>query len=203
MRTYRELFRTPEFTPLFASVATQSAAGTLSGLAFGTLIYDRTGSPLLSALSMFGPSFAQVLGATLLLSAADRLRPRAAVALVGLAFGVGNLLLAVPGMPLSVMFLLLLGMGLAASVGSGARLGLLSEILPPGGYLLGRSAFNMAVGVTQIAGYGAGGLLIALMSPRTALVLGGLLCLVTALIVRLGLTNRPPRADEPGRWIPG
>lgn len=194
MRTYRELFRTPEFTPLFASVATQAAAGTLSSLALGTLIYDRTGSPLLSALSMFGPSFAQVLGATLLLSAADRLRPRAAMALVGLTFGVGNLLLAVPGMPPAAMFVLLLSMGLAASIGGGVRLGLLSEILPPGGFILGRSVFNMAVGAMQIAGFGAGGLLIALVSPRTALVLGGLLCLGTAVIARLGLTDRPPRA---------
>ena len=108
MRTYRELFRTPEFTPLFASVATQAAASTLSSLALGTLVYDRTGSPLLSALSMFGPSFAQVLGATLLLSAADRLRPRAAMTLIGLVFGAGNLLLAVPGLPLAASFLILL-----------------------------------------------------------------------------------------------
>jgi predicted MFS family arabinose efflux permease len=194
MRTYRELFRTPEFTPLFGSVATQAAAGTLSSLAFGTLIYDRTGSPLLSALSMFGPSFAQVLGATLLLSAADRLRPRQAVVMVGLVFGVGNLLLAVPGMPLAAMVALLLVMGLTAAVGSGARLGLLGEILPPGGYILGRSVFNMAVGAMQIAGFGAGGLLIALVSPRTALVLGGLLCLGAAVIARLGLTDRSPRA---------
>lgn len=193
MRSYRELFRTPEFTPLFATVATQTAAGTLSNLALGTLIYDRTGSPLLAALSMFGSSFAQVLGATLLLSAADRLRPRAALATVGLVFGTGNLLLAVPGLPLVASFAVLLVMGLVAAVGSGVRLGLLGEILPPGGFILGRSVFNMAVGAMQIAGFAAGGLLIVLVSPRTALVLGGLLCLGVALIVRLGLTDRPAR----------
>ena len=194
MRTYRELFRTPEFTPLFAAVATQAAASTLSSLALATLVYDRTGSPLLSALSMFGPSFAQVLGATLLLSAADRLRPRAAMTLIGLVFGAGNLLLAVPGLPLATSFLVLLVLGLAASVGGGVRGGLLGEILPPGGYILGRSVLNLAVGAMQIAGFGAGGLLIALVSPRTALVLGGLLCVAAALVARLGLTDRPARA---------
>ena len=51
----------------------------MSGLALGTLIYAATGSPLLSALGMFGPSLAQVIGATTLLSAADRLPPRAAM----------------------------------------------------------------------------------------------------------------------------
>ncbi|NEE18160.1 MFS transporter, partial [Streptomyces sp. SID7499] len=56
MRTYRELFRTPEFTPFFATVSVQTAAQTATGLALGTLVYTRTGSPLLSALAMFGPS---------------------------------------------------------------------------------------------------------------------------------------------------
>ena len=50
MRTYRELFRAPEFTLLFATVSVQIAAQTMSGLALGTLVYAATGSPLLSAL---------------------------------------------------------------------------------------------------------------------------------------------------------
>lgn len=194
MRTYRELFRTPEFTPLFVTTATQVAASTLSGLALGTLVYARTGSPLLSALSMFGTSFAQVVGATLLLSAADRLPPRAAIALIGLAFGLGNLALAVPGLPLPAMFAVILGMGLVASIGGGVRYGLLHDMLPSDGYILGRSVFNLAAGAMQIAGYAVGGVLIALLSARTALVLGGLLCLGAALIARYGLTRRPPRA---------
>jgi hypothetical protein len=53
------------------------AAQTVSGLALGTLIYLATGSALLSALGMFGPSLAQLIGATTFLSAADRLPPRA------------------------------------------------------------------------------------------------------------------------------
>ncbi|GAA0798495.1 MFS transporter [Spirilliplanes yamanashiensis] len=194
MRTYRELFRTPEFTPLFAASAAQTAAGTLSGLALGTLVYARTGSPLLAALSMFGPSFGQVLGALLLLSAADRLPPRTAVTLVAAAYGTGHLVLALPGMPLWGTFAVILALGVAGSLGGGVRWGLLGEILPPGGYLLGRSAFNVSVGAMQIAGFAAGGVLIAVVSPRTALVIGGVLGLGAAAIARFGLTRRPARA---------
>ena len=79
MRTYRELFRTPEFTPLFLTSSVQVAASVV-GLGLGTLIYLATRSPLLSALAMFGPSLAQLIGATSLLSAADRLPPRAVLA---------------------------------------------------------------------------------------------------------------------------
>ncbi len=70
MRTYRDLFRVPEFTPLFLTSAAQVAAQTVSGPALGTLIHTATGSPLLSALAMFGPSLAQVTGAATLLAAA-------------------------------------------------------------------------------------------------------------------------------------
>ena len=78
MRTYRELFAVPEFKPLFWTSAIQVAAQTISGLALATLIYDATRSPLLSALAMFGPSLTQLIGASTLLAAADRLPPRAA-----------------------------------------------------------------------------------------------------------------------------
>ena len=75
MRTYGEVFRVPELTPLFVSLSVQLAAMTVSGLAVGTYVYEATGSPLLSALAMFGPSLAQIAGASVLLSAADRLPP--------------------------------------------------------------------------------------------------------------------------------
>jgi hypothetical protein len=45
MRTYRELFRTPEFTALFVASCAQVAATTLTGLALATLVYARTDSP--------------------------------------------------------------------------------------------------------------------------------------------------------------
>lgn len=117
MRTYRELFRTDEFTPLFAASSLQIAASTVSGLALGTLVYTATRSPLLSALSMFGASFAQLVSAMALLSAADRLPPRAAMTAIGLVFALSTVALAVPGLPIGAVFAIILGQGLVASVG--------------------------------------------------------------------------------------
>src|SRR5688500_9547124 len=113
--TYRELFRVTGFGPLFLTASVQVAAGTVSGLALGTLVYTATGSPLLSALSVFGSSFAQVLGAATLLSAADRVPPRAALVAVALVLGLGTLVLAVPGLPLWAVFAVIGVQGLANS----------------------------------------------------------------------------------------
>ncbi|MET7319166.1 MFS transporter [Streptomyces sp. NPDC005549] len=191
-RSYVGLFRTPEFSPLFLSSAANIAAQTVSGLALGTLVFRATNSPLLSAVSMFGPALAQVLGATLFLSAADRLQPRATLAGLSLAFTVTTAALALPGLPVWGMLAIVLVKGLIASVGGGVRWGLLTEILPKGGYLTGRSLFNMMHGLLQIVGYAVGGVLVALLSPRLCLLLAtGLYATAAGLALRL--SRRPPR----------
>lgn len=194
MRTYRELFRVPEFRPLFLVVSAQVAASTVNGLALGTLVYAGTGSPLLAALSLFGPSFAQVVGATTLLSVADRVPPRAALVAIALLLGTSVLVLAAPGMPIWAMFVVIAFMGLVSSMGGGVRWGLLGEILPDGGYLLGRSVFNMSVGAMQISGFALGGVLLTFASPRRVLLIGAALYLTAALVARFGLSRRAPRS---------
>ncbi|GHG26175.1 MFS transporter [Streptomyces zaomyceticus] len=194
MPCYRDLFRTPEFTPLFLTGAVHTAAQTVVGLGLATLVFRATGSPLLSALALFGPSLAHLLGATTLLSAADRLPPRAAIAGIALFFSVGTAALAIPGLPTWAVFAVLLAEGLAASLGGGVRHGLLNEILAREDYLLGRSVTNMSVGVCQILGFAAGGVLIAVLAPRGTVLVGAGLYLAAALLARLGLGVRPPRA---------
>ncbi|WP_217244854.1 MFS transporter [Streptomyces sp. AC602_WCS936] len=192
-KSYTDLFRTPEFSPLFLSSSANVAAQTVSGLALGTLVFRATGSPLLSALSMFGPALAQVLGATFFLSGADRLPPRATLAGLSLAFAAATAALALPGLPIWAMLAVVLVEGLIASLGGGVRWGLLNEILTKDGYLAGRSLFNMMNGVTQIAGYAAGGVLVTVLSPRLCLLLAAGLYGAAAALALL-LTRRPPRA---------
>ncbi|WP_328307229.1 MFS transporter [Streptomyces sp. NBC_00442] len=194
MPTYQELRRTPEFTPLVLVCALQAAATTVSGLALATLVYAATASPLLAALSMFGGSFAQVAGAAALMSAADRLAPRAATAALALGFAVSTALLAAPGLPLVAVFAVLLCQGLAASVGGGVRFGLLGEILPREHRLLGRSVLNMSAGGVQICGFAVGAALLGVLTPRGTLLAGAFLYAAAAAAALRGLGRRAPRA---------
>ncbi|MGW6741333.1 MFS transporter [Streptomyces sp. NPDC055025] len=194
MRSYRTLFRTPEFPPFLFSFAAFAAAQTIGGLALGTLVFRATGSPFLSAVSMFGPQLAQLLGGAFLLSGADRLPPRALLSALALAFAAGTAVLALPGLPVWAVFAVVLLQGLVASLGGGVRGGLLNEILSKDGYVLGRSVYNMLWGLTQMAGFATGGALLALLSPRTCLLLAAALYVMSALVTHLGLTARPPRS---------
>ncbi|WP_217206556.1 MFS transporter [Streptomyces sp. AC550_RSS872] len=195
MRSYRELFRTHEFTPFFLASAAQGAALTIGGLALATLVYRATDSPLLSAVSMFGPQLAQMLGATFLLSGADRLPPRATLSSISLAFAGCTAVPALPGLPIGAVFGVVFLQGLIASLGGGVTGGLLNEILPKAGFVLGRSVFNMVFGLVQVVGFAAGGALLTLLSPRTCLLLSAALYATASLVFRLGLTARPPRSS--------
>jgi predicted MFS family arabinose efflux permease len=194
VRTYSELFRVPEFTPLFLTSSVQVAAQTMSSLALSTLVYTATGSPLLSALAMFGPSLAQVAGASTVLSAADRLPPRALMSGLSLAFAAGTAALAVPGVPVWAAFVIVSSLGLGASLAGAVRYGLLTEVVTAEGYLLGRSVLNMSVGAMQIGGFAAGGVLVVTLSPRGTMAVSAGLYAAGAAAARFGLTRRPPRA---------
>lgn len=194
MRTYRELFGVPEFTPFFLTSAGIVAGQTVTGLALGTLILRSTGSPLLSALAMFGPMLAQALGATTLLSAADRLAPRAALVGLAVLFAAAATAQAIPGLPVPAAFAVLVVMGMLASLGGGIRYGLLNEILAGDGYVLGRSVINISVGLMQIGGFATGGVLVTVLSPRGTLLVGAALYLAAAALARFGLSARQPRA---------
>ena len=188
------MFAVPEFAALFMAISGFFAAQSISGLALSVLIYARTGSALLSAIAMFGASFAQMIGAATLLSATDRARPRRALVTIAVIFIPATVALAIPGLPVSVLLMIELGTGLPSAVAGGVSSGLLNEIVPEGGYILARSIFNIANSVTQILGYAVGGALLALASVRGALLVAAGLYLATAAGLRLGLTDRPARS---------
>ena len=196
MRTYRDLFRLREFSALLAMASLRHAAATMTGLALATAVFARTGSPLLSALAMFGTSFGQLIGAATLLSAADRSRPRRALTGLGLSFAGATFVLVLPGIPVAALLAIELVIGLLSSAAGGIQWGLVVEVVPEGGYVLARSTFNVASGVMQVAGFAVGGGLVALISARGTLLVGAAVYLVSAAVVRGGLGDREPRAGE-------
>ncbi|WP_432489544.1 MFS transporter [Kineococcus sp. SYSU DK018] len=178
--TYRALLANHEFAGLYVSFTATTAAGTLSGYALGTLVQAQTSSPLLTALSMYAGTLATVLGALTLMSIADNARPRRILlALQGLSLATVAAQ-AVPGLPLPVRFALLLIAGFFASLGTGARLGLLSEVVPANRYALARSLMNITSGGTAVIGFTVAAFLLRFLDP-------GQLFLVSAALVAAGL----------------
>jgi MFS family permease len=89
-----------------------------------------------------------------------------------------------------------LALGVVSALGGGVRYGLMNEILPPGGYMLGRSVLNMSVGIMQIVGFAAGGVLVTVISPRETLLIGAVLYVVSGILSYAGLSRRALRAGR-------
>lgn len=196
MRTYRELFSVGEFRVLFGTQCLVMASVSIGSLALGTITYTATSSAVLTALAMFGGPLVQLVGSQLLLSLSDLLRPRSAMLLVGSTMMVCEALQAIPGLPWPWRFLLMAIPWLVMSATSGTRVALMSEILPAGAFVLGRSTMNIAVGVMQIAGYGAGGLLLLALSTTDLFLVSAAFLLLAVLWLRFGLADRPARATD-------
>jgi hypothetical protein len=193
MRTYRALFAVREFRALWTSSALTTAATTMSGLALATVVHAETGSALLAALAMFGPSVAQVVGATTLMSAADASPPRRALTVVGLVSTAVLALQAVLPMGTAGRLALVLGAAYVTSIGGGVRWGLLGEVVPDDGYALARSTMNVAVGAFQVVGFATGGVLLAVFDARQVFVLAAVLSAAAVPVLRSGVAERLPR----------
>ncbi|MGY1716003.1 MFS transporter [Geodermatophilus sp. SYSU D01106] len=193
MLTYRALFASPEFRALWTAGALTTAASTTSSLALAVLVHRTTGSALLTAVAMFGPSAAQALGATTLMSAADASPPRRTLLLVAAASTAALALQALPGLPTPVRLLLVVGVAYVTSVGSGARWGLLADVVPAAAHPLARSTMNVAVGAFQVVGFAVGGLLLTALTTAQVFVLAALVSAAALPVLRLGVAERAPR----------
>ncbi|GAA3368565.1 MFS transporter [Streptomyces sannanensis] len=196
--SYRALLRNREFAGLYASFTLTVAASTLSGFALGTLVNHQTGSPFLTAVSMYGATFATVLGALTLMSVADGSRPRRTLVALQCVSLVGVAAQAIPGLPLAARFGLLLVLGFFQSLGTGTRMGLLAEVVPTSAYALARSLMNITSGGMAILGYAIGAMLLRYVNPQEVFIIAaaltGLGLVVVATTIRehsIRLTRRP------------
>ncbi|GAA1930163.1 MFS transporter [Nocardioides marmoribigeumensis] len=194
MTTYTSLLRLREFRALFGAQAANVLAGSLAGLALATLVDRATGSPLLTALAVFAPTLANVLGAATAMSLADGRSPRAAVVALQAAIALGLLAQALPGLPLWARFALLLLMGLLSSVSGGIRTAVMSEVVGIEAYARARSLLNVSVGVMQVAGYALGAGVLAAVGPSRTFLLAAGLAATSTLTLRLGVRRHSVRA---------
>lgn len=105
--TYRSLFALREFRVLFGARLFTMTGVVVGGLALGTVMYDATGSAVLTALAMFGGPLIQLITSHFLLASSDLLRPRAALVLASTAAAITDLLQLIPHLPWGARFALL------------------------------------------------------------------------------------------------
>ncbi|MEV4411663.1 MFS transporter [Catellatospora sp. NPDC049609] len=199
--TYRDVLSEPVFRTLFLTRTLSIAAGSLRILALSVLVFDRTGSPVLTALTFAIGFVPQVVGGTLLAALADRLRPRPLLVAGFLLDAAAAATLALLPLPVGASLALLAAVAVFGPVFNGASNRLVAERLTGDAYVLGRALSSVAAGGAQLLGLAFGGAIVAALSPGWALLgaaFGGLVC---AVWVRLALPDFAAPAATAGSAV--
>jgi predicted MFS family arabinose efflux permease len=189
---YLDVLGQGEFRALFLANIVSMLGNVAAEVALTVLVYEQTRSAALAASVMALAFLPYLLGGTLLGAAADRLPARGALVTGDLLSAVLVGAMVIPGMPVAALLGLVFANGLLAPVYQGVRAAVLPDVLPPGPvYILGRSMMRMVAQSAQIVGFGAGGLLLAVASPRGALGFDAASFAGSAVLLRWGMSRRP------------
>ena len=165
-------------------------------MALTVLVYQRTSSPLLAALTFAIGHLPWLLGGPFLATFADRLPRHRVLIATDAARAVVLAGMAIPGTPLPLLLGLLFLVSLCAPPFESARSALMSEVLDGDRYAVATSLTNITLQLAQVVGFLGAGALVALLSPSAALLIDALTFAVSATWLWAGLKRRPAPAGE-------
>ena len=200
--TFRDVFAVPEFRALWFSEILSVAGDRLALVAFTLLVYDRTGSPLMTALAYaVGGYLPWVIGGLFLADLADR-RPRRSVMVA--CDAVRAVLVAamvIPHTPIWALAALLFATMTFAPPFESARAAITPDILQGERYVLGTAVVQTTFLGGQVIGAAGGGVAVAFIGVRPALGIDAVTFVLSGLLIGLGTRSRPaaarPEAVEP------
>jgi diguanylate cyclase (GGDEF)-like protein len=184
--------RVREFRYLWAAELTSVCGDQLARVALAVLVYVRTSSASLTALTYALTFVPAILGGLLLSGLADRFPRRRVLVVTDLVRAVLAGAMAVPGLPLPVLWGLVAVLSAAAAPFKAAQLALLPQVLTEqGAYRAGLSLRQITTQTAQVVGFGAGGVLMTVIEPRLALLANAATFVVSAMLVLVGVRERP------------
>ncbi len=196
--TFRDVFAVHEFRALWASQLLSELGDRLTLVALTLLIYHRTGSPLLAALTYAAGSLPWVAGSLLFSGLGDR-RPRRQVMIACDVIRAGMVaVMLLPGMPITVLVGLLYLTTMAQAPFEAARSAVLPDVLRDERYALAATVMQTSFRVALVAGAAVGGVAVAFLGARPALGLDAATFIASAVLIRFGTRARPapPQVDQ-------
>jgi MFS family permease len=201
---FADVFAVGEFRALWLAQLLSVAGDQLARVAMTVLVYDRTRSPLWSALTFAVTFLPWILGGLGLSWLADRAPRRqvmitcdlARLVLVGLMALAGAA--AGTGAMLWVMVGLLFLVTLLDSPFKSARSALVADILSGEKYVLGTAVTQITFQLGLVSGFALGGLVVAGLGARAALLADAATFAASSLLVGFGVRRRPAAVDASG-----
>jgi predicted MFS family arabinose efflux permease len=187
-----------EFRALWLAQLLSVVGDQLARVALTVLVYDRTRSALLAAITFVVSIVPTFIGGVTLAWLADRYPRRAVMIACDLARCALVLVMIIPGMPLAGMVALLFVVTLVGAPFTSARAAIYPDVLTGDRYVLGTAVTITTYQFAQVLGFAAGGTLVGFFGARTSLIVDAATFAGSAIIVRAWVRSRPARSAAAG-----
>ncbi len=199
--TFSDVFAVREFRALWFSVILSQAGDRLALVALTLLVFDRTRSPLLAALVYAAGYLPWVIGGLFLADLADRYPRRSVMVFCDAIRAVLVAAMVLPDVPIGALVALLFAATMFAPPFDSARASITPDILQGERYVLGTAVIQTTFLAGQVLGAVGGGVAVAFIGVRPALLIDAATFVLSGLLVGLGTRARAaaarPEAGQP------
>jgi len=193
---FREVFAVAEFRALWMAQLLSVVGDQLARVALTVLVYDRTRSALLAAITFAVTIVPTFIGGVTLAWLADRYPRRAVMITCDIIRGVIVLVMVIPGLPLAALVALLFLVTLIEAPFTAARAAIFPDVLSGDRYVMGTAVTLTTYQFAQVVGFAVGGAVVGLFGTRTSLIVDALTFAGSALIVRIWVSPRRASAAD-------
>jgi predicted MFS family arabinose efflux permease len=195
------VFAVGEFRALWLAQLLSVVGDQLARVALTILVYNRTHSALLAAITFVVSIVPVFVGGVTLAWLADRYpRRRVMIACDLIRCGL-VLIMAIPGAPLVVLVILLFVVTLVGAPFTAARAAVYPDVLDGEKYVMGTAVTLTTNQFAQVIGFAAGGAMVGFLGIRTSLVIDAATFVASALLVRLLVRARPAPGGTGGGGV--
>ncbi len=196
--TFRDVFAVAEFRALWGAQLLSVIGDQLARVALTVLVYDRTRSALLAAITFVASIVPTFVGGVTLAWLADRYPRRAVMIVCDLARCALVLVMAIPGLPLGSLVTLLFLVTLVGAPFTSARAAIYPDVLKGEKYVMGTAVTLTTYQFAQVLGFAAGGAVTGFFGTRWSLIIDAATFAASALIVGARVRSRPAPAAAVG-----
>ena len=167
------------------------AGDQLARVALTLLVFARTGSALLAALTFAASVVPTFVGGLTLSGLADRFPRRKVMIVCDVSRAALVAIMALPGLPIALMVGLLCVVTMIGAPFTSARAALYPDILAGDRYVLGTAVTLTTLQFAQVIGFAAGGVVVGFFGVRTSLLADAATFLFSAVITGSLVQSRP------------
>lgn len=194
--SFRDVFAYAEFRALSAAYVLSMGGDRLALVGLTLLVYDRSKSPLLAAVTFAAGFLPYLFGGMFLSGLADRMPRRTVMVGCDLVRCVLVVAMLAPGVPLAAMIALLYAVTLLQPPFDAARSAIVRDVVAKEEYPLAMAVNATTARTMLVAGAAAGGLVVAVFGARPALGADAATFIASALLIRFGVHARPAAATS-------